>query len=265
MRLIVVGCSGSMSGPTSPASCYLVQVEGSGPDGAQRTYTIALDMGPGAFGAMLNYVDVADLDAVVVSHLHADHVVDLAGLEVYRRFHPDGALGPVPLFGPQGTRKRVAELAMTNTSEELEDTFSFISIAHGHPIEVGPLRIEPIAVHHPVETYGLRISGPSSESGGGQALLAYSADTDTCDNLIQLAADVHLLLCEAAFQEGRDGVRGIHLTGRRAGQAAHEAAAKHLVLTHLPPWNDPAAVTAEAGEVYSGPIAMAAPGNVYTV
>ena len=92
MRLTVVGCSGSFAGPASPASSYLVQAEHDG-----RTWSIVLDLGNGALGPLQRYVDLADLDAVFISHLHPDHCVDLCGLYVTRKYRPGGPVeGQLP-------------------------------------------------------------------------------------------------------------------------------------------------------------------------
>jgi len=92
MRLTIIGCSGSMSGPQSSASSYLVQADGVDTDGALRTYSIVLDLGPGSMGQLLRHLDPAQLDAIAISHCHADHMVDLVGMHVYRRWLPTGAL-----------------------------------------------------------------------------------------------------------------------------------------------------------------------------
>ncbi len=264
MRLTVVGCSGSMSGPESAASCYLVQADGPDGEGGTRTWSIVLDLGSGAFGALLRHLDPAQLDAVVLSHLHADHVVDMTGLEVYRRYHPAGALGPVRVLGPSGTAERVAALAMEEELTALDASFSFTDHVPGRTVQIGPLRLESFPVEHPVPAFGLRVTGPA-EDGSREVVLTYSGDTDTCDGLVDAARDADLLLCEAAFQEDRDAVRGIHLTGRRAGEAATSAAARLLVLTHLPPWNDAEVVRAEAAEAYGGPVELAHPGATWTL
>src|SRR5699024_11918434 len=104
MRLTVLGCSGSMSSPDSASSSYLVQAE----DG-QRTYSVLLDLGSGAMGQVLRHVDPTEIDAVLLSHLHADHVVDLAALQAYLQFGPAGPQPPMPAHGPQGTRDRRAQ------------------------------------------------------------------------------------------------------------------------------------------------------------
>ena len=95
MKLTIIGCTGSMSGPDSAASSYLVQADGADPDGEVRTWSVVLDLGPGAMGQMLRYLDPIDLDAILISHCHADHIVDLVGMHVFRRWNPTGALGPV--------------------------------------------------------------------------------------------------------------------------------------------------------------------------
>ncbi len=264
MRLTVVGSSGSMSGPDSASSCYLVQADAPDEDGTTRTWSILLDLGSGAFGALLRHLDPARLDAVVLSHLHADHVVDVTGLEVYRRYHPAGALGPVLTLGPAGTRERVGALTMEEDLCALDASFTFAEHTPGKALTVGPLCIESVPVDHPVPAFGVRITGPS-ETGDREVVLAYSGDSDTCDGLVELAREADLFLCEAAFQEGRDTVRGIHLTGRRAGEAATTAGARQLVLTHLPPWTDPEVVRAEAAETYGGPLKLAAPGATWTI
>ena len=104
MKLTVVGCSGSFAGPDSPASSYLVQAEHEG-----RTWSIVLDLGNGALGPLQRYVDLAELDAVFVSHLHPDHCVDVCGLYVTRKYRPGGRVeGQLPIHAPSGAEERFA-------------------------------------------------------------------------------------------------------------------------------------------------------------
>jgi ribonuclease BN (tRNA processing enzyme) len=110
-----------------------------------------------------------------------------------------------------------------------------------------------------VEAYGFRITA-------GGATLAYSGDTDECEALDELARGADLFLCEAGYIEGRDDrFTGVHLTGRRAGEAAARAGVGHLALTHIPAWTDPAIPLAEAREVHSGPITMVRPADILEV
>jgi ribonuclease BN (tRNA processing enzyme) len=263
MRLTVVGCSGSMSGPHSPASCYLVQAD----DADGRTWSVILDLGPGAFGQLMNVLDPRTLDAVLVSHLHPDHMADLSSLQVYLKYHPEGAVGPVRLVGPEGTSERIAAVCWLDPPEGVVGEFDVETYVPGASLQVGPLSIEPFAMRHPVPAFGVRITGPSVAGGHAaprRATLAYTGDTDSCDGAADLARGVDLLVAEASFQEGREDVRGIHLTGRRAGELATgrggDDAVGRLVLTHLPPWTDPAVVSAEARVRYDGPVDVARSG-----
>ena len=103
MRLTVVGCSGSVSGPESPASSYLVQAPYAG-----GTFSLVLDLGPGAFGALYRYLDPAEIDAFALSHLHPDHCLDLCGYYVAAAYSPTAPWPRRPLFGPAGTPERLA-------------------------------------------------------------------------------------------------------------------------------------------------------------
>lgn len=261
MRLVVVGCAGSFPGPDSAASAYLVQAE----DVAGRTWTVLLDLGNGALGPLQRYVDPRALDAVGLTHLHADHVADMVVLGVVRRYHPDGPCPePVPVHGPAGTAYRLAQIAGQDPATRVDEQLAVHEWQVGRPVLVGPLTLEAVPVAHPGPAYGIRVTGPSEQDPGRSVVLGYSGDTDACAGLDDLASGADLLLAEAAFVTGRDdGVRGVHLTGRQAGQAAAAGNSGRLVLTHLPVWNDPAAAVAEARAVYGGSVELAAPGRTW--
>lgn len=259
----MVGCSGSMSGPASPASSYLVQAQ----DGDGRTWSVVLDLGFGACGALMNYLDPREIDALFFSHLHPDHMADVSSLQVYLRYHPEGETRSLTTWGPEETAQRIASVCWIEDMAEVGRQFVVLEYAEGQPIRVGPLRLEPIRMNHPVPAFGLRITGPGREPGT-TVTFAYTGDTDSCEGALRLADGVDLLLSEASFQEGReDFVRDIHLTGLRAGRLAAGtdggSAVGRLVLTHLPPWTDPDVVLAEARSVYTGPVDLARPGGVW--
>lgn len=267
MRLTVVGCAGSFPGPESAASCYLVQAD----DADGRTWSALLDLGSGALGPLQRYLDPADVDAVALSHLHPDHMADLCGLYVYLCYRPSAhrpagrGAGPVPIpvHGPFGTASRLAQAYGLGPTETMGDELSVHTWQAGQPVRVGPLTLTAVPVEHPVPAYGIRVTGPSDEDPSRTVTLAYTGDTDACAGLDALATGADLLLAEAAFLEERDdAVRGIHLTGRRAGQAAAGGASGRLLLTHVPAWNPAGAAATEAAEVYRGPIGTAVPGLV---
>lgn len=260
MRLVVLGCAGSFPGPDSAASSYLVQAD----DADGRTWSVLLDLGNGALGALQRWGDPAALDLVALSHLHADHVADLAVLGVYRRYRPSGPLPRLVVQGPAGTRERLAQMSGHDPATDTAEQFDVRTWAPGEPVVVGPMTLEAVPVEHPVAAVGVRVTGPSQDDPARRVVLAYSGDTDACPGLDDLATGADLLLAEAAFVEGRDDhVRGVHLTGRRAGQAAARGGSRALVLTHVPAWNDPQVAVAEARAVYDGPVVLAAPGATY--
>jgi len=252
MRLVVIGCSGSFAGPDSAASCYLVEAD----DAGGRTWRILLDMGSGALGPLQRFGTAVDLDAVFFSHLHPDHCLDLCGLYVLRRYHPGGSLPPIPVWGPAGVASRMAEAYGLPSEPGMTQEFDFRE--YDGPVDLGPLRVEPHAVAHPVPAYGLRVTA------GGRTL-SYTGDTGLCPGLERLAAGTDLLLSEASFRHADDNPDNLHLTGRQAGEVAARHGVPRLVLTHVPPWFDVSGMVTEAAEAYDGDLLAASPGATYEV
>jgi ribonuclease BN (tRNA processing enzyme) len=246
--LTIVGCAGSFPGPASPASCYLVEAAG---------FRLLLDLGSGALGALQRLAGLYDVDAICLSHLHADHCFDLCPYAVARYHRPGGPVPPIPVYGPAGTAERMAACYGPQGSTALTESFQFAVLSPG-TIEIGPLRVTADRMSHPVETFGFRLEH------AGHAL-AYSADTGESDALVGLARGADLLLCEASFLDGPDLPPALHLTGRQAGQHAARAGAGQLVLTHLVPWNDQRRTAAEAGSEFTGPLVMAASGTRFVL
>jgi ribonuclease BN (tRNA processing enzyme) len=252
VRITIVGCAGSFPGPDSPASCYLIEADG---------FRLVLDLGSGALGALQRHCGLDDVDAICLSHLHADHCLDMCGYLVARSYHPGGPRPRLPVYGPAGTAGRLARALDAGTegtglgegASKMTDAFDFVTLTPG-TAQIGPFRVSTAHMSHPVETFGFRV-----EHGGGA--VAYSADTGPCAELGALAAGADVLLCEASFLDGPDLPPDLHLTGRQAGQAAAAAGVGELVLTHLVAWNDPAAVLAEAASEFGDRLSLAASGQ----
>jgi ribonuclease BN (tRNA processing enzyme) len=254
MRLTVVGCSGSYPGPDSPASCYLLEADHTDVSGERRTWRILLDLGSGALGALHRYADPLAIDAVLLTHLHADHCLDLAGYYVLRKYHPSGPQPRIPVWGPTGTADRMARAYDLPVDPGMHQEFDFRTWAGD--IEVGPFAVRPVAVEHPVPAFGLRVTVDG-------ATVAYSGDTAPCPGLDAVAEGADLLLAEASFRAGDDNPTGLHLTGADCGDVADRRGAKRLLLTHVPPWHDPQVALAEAATRYDGPLELARAGAVY--
>lgn len=251
MKLTVVGCSGSVPAPESAASCYLLQATHQG-----RTFSLVLDLGSGAFGPLQRYIAADDVDAVALSHLHADHFLDMTALYVARKYGPGGPAPVIPVHGPSSTAQRLAAAYGLPPEPGMSGEFSFFPWQPDADTAIGPFQLRTAPVVHPVDAYAIRV-----EHAGRS--IVYSGDTAPTAALVELASGADILLCEASFCESSDHPPDLHMTGQQAGEHAREAGARRLVLTHVPPWTDRGEVLAEARRVFDGPVELAVPGASY--
>jgi ribonuclease BN (tRNA processing enzyme) len=245
--LTVLGCSGTVPSPESPSSAYLIEAEG---------FKVVLDLGHGTFGPLQAYVDPAEVDAIIISHLHPDHCIDLTAYIVSLRYGGEGhrAFGPegrIPLIGPSGTRDRIgAAYDPLARKLGLQELFGFSTPASG---ELGPFALSFATVNHPIPTTAVRITHNDRS-------LVYSADTGESPELISLAHGADVFLCEASFAPDDEYVPDLHLTGRQAGEHANKAGVDRLIVTHVPPWTSPEVQASEAAEEFHGVVELATPG-----
>jgi ribonuclease BN (tRNA processing enzyme) len=247
MRLTILGCAGSFPGPEAACSAYLVEAEG---------FRLLVDFGSGSLSALQRYAGLHAIDAILITHLHCDHILDACHYVVVRRYAPEGPYPPLPMYAPVGAPDRLA--AAYNHEGSLEDVYTFYSLQPG-TFPIGPFAVTVDQLNHPVETYGVRL-----EHDG--RVLAYSADTAPCDALERLATGADLFLCEASYLDGMQNPPDLHLTGREAGEAATKAGVGRLLLTHLvPAWGSEALTYEAAAAAYAGPIEIVRPGARYEV
>lgn len=227
MRMTVVGCSGSVPGPASACSSYLIEQDG---------YRLLLDAGTGAAGALQRYTTAAEVAAVIISHAHEDHWGDLTHLG-YLRSLQDG-YKPLPVVGPSD----MPQVLRTNPS-------IYVATAATPGVRaMGPLMVRMSRVQHG-ECWATRIGDE----------LCYTADSAPCEALDQLAIGCTTLLAEASGLAA-DGPQAAHLTAADAGRLAARSTAKLLVLTHLRPWQNHHALLDEAAQVAGCPVILAHPG-----
>lgn len=254
MRLTILGCAGSIPGPGTNASGYLLEADG---------FVLGLELGNGTVSTLQQLRDPFELDALLLSHLHPDHCADFAALTVIRRYHPvrpyPARPERLPVFGPPGTEQRLANLYAPNEQEraetDLNDVYSFAPLPL-EPLSVGPFEVCAIEVCHPTPAYGVRISY-------GGTTFAYTGDTGICPSLEELASGVDVLLSEATWTDADDRPPGIHLSGVEAGELAARAGVGRLLVTHIAPWTDPKKIRAEVQTVYDGPTELVVQGATY--
>ena len=149
MKLTVVGCSGSFPSAESACSSYLVEADG---------FRLLLDMGNGALGELQRHCGLYDLDAIFLSHLHADHCIDMCAYFVARYYrHDGGRCDPIPVYGPEGTEHRLTTAyADTPTASSMSEVFDFHTVKPS-TFDIGPFTVHTERVRHPVEAYGIRV------------------------------------------------------------------------------------------------------------
>ena len=257
MRLTVVGCTGSLPGPRSPASCYLVEADG---------YRLLLDLGSGASGPLQAVVAPHELDAIVLSHLHPDHCLDMTALTVLLRHGPNQPPRPIPVLAPPGAAERLASASYPGSPPSIFDgLFDFLPASPRGPdpdaaaTRFGPFAVRTATVNHPVPTVAVRLH----QVAAGGPVLCYSGDSGESDALVELARDADAFLCEASWGGSPAAVAGLHLSGAQAGEHARAAGVGRLLLTHIPPWESAVAAVRDARAEFDGPVESVRPGAVY--
>ena len=236
--LTVLGCDGSYPGPGGAGSGYLVRTSGA---------TLWLEAGPGTFARLQEVCFPGSLDAIVLSHEHADHWIDLESYGAWSSFQ--SAAEPTLVLAPPGLRER-SHFAEHRSLDwkEVEPSFR---------IDVHDLRCSFVASDHGPPTLAVRIE--KLDASRGDKPLAYSADTGPDWSVEELGDDIGLFLCEATYTKEHEG-RLRHLSGRQAGTMAAGAGVGELVVTHRWPTVEAEALALEAATAFGRAIYQAAPG-----
>lgn len=247
MRLEVLGSSGTAPRAGNPASGYLVRSDEA---------TIWMDAGPGTYMALLDRVDPEDIDAVLLSHMHADHCSDLFAL-FHGLKHVRESDKSIPVVVPDGAVARILGFLGGAPDHAILENLRFREAQPGESIFIGDVTITVQAAHHSVPALAFRI-----ESAG--RTLGYTGDTGPSNMVEEHFYDVDLLLAEASLQDRSDSYV-FHLTARQAAEMAVRANVGHLVLTHIPAYLDSEDSRRQAAEVFGGTMSLAAPGETYII
>ncbi|MFD4372478.1 MBL fold metallo-hydrolase [Streptomyces sp. NPDC058486] len=245
LRITVLGSATPFPRPGNACSGQLVE------GGGVRVW---VDAGTGTLAELQKYARLGEIDAIWISHLHADHSADLL-TAYYALLYAGLSLDlPVPLYAPPGTADRLAGF-LTNGPERspVERAFAFEELYDGHVATIGGLTLRARAVEHGMPAFALRV-----EDGRGRSLV-YSGDCAPCPALVELARDCDLFVCEA------DGAGPGHHSAAEAGRSAARASAGRLVVTHVGPGTEPAEAVALAAAEFPGEVRYAEPGVSFTV
>ena len=236
LSVVVAGCDGSWTGPAGAGSGYLVVC------GATR---LLVDAGPGSFANLQRWLDPSLIDAVVLSHHHPDHWLDIHALTTHAHLVLERT--GLPVYAPAA----VVERSLLGDSA----TLAWHEVSDGAVAQVGEVSVSFHRTDHSFETLAMRIDG------GGRSL-GYSADTGPGWSLDELGVGLDLLLSEATYTVDHEGTAG-HMSGRQAGEQARRAEAGRLVITHRWPTIDPVQVVEEAEESFGGHVEQAGIGKEF--
>ena len=250
LRLTVLGSSAAYPGPNTPCSGYLVQDEGR---------NILLDCGTGTVGNLQTHIDLRQVNDIVISHMHADHFLDLIPYRYALRYGFNGLRQERPrLYLPPGGMKMINEVVRPFSESEafFSEVFDISEYDSQRPLRLGNATVEFRPVKHYIPTYGLWISGSKK--------IAYSSDSGACPELKEIAEAADLLLCTVGRCLGADAdhLWG-HLLPQEAGQLARDAGVKRLLLTHLWPTCDSSKVSLEASEAMGQAVDVAEVNRTY--
>lgn len=258
MKLTVLGKSPSWQDAGGACSGHLVS------DGDTR---ILLDCGNGVFGKLRRYDDYVDVDAIFISHLHADHFLDLVPFAFGLTYAPRQQTEPVgdwpgtdsparpALFGPPGSREAFRSVCgIWDMGSLVEDAFDFREYDPSEQIEVGRLRVSFRKVPHFIDTWAIEVAEPDGPR------LTYGADCRPNEALVDFARETDLLIAEATLATPEQPGEGGHMTPAEAGEHAEAAGAARLLITHISDELDPEWAAAEAAKAFDGPLDVASEG-----
>lgn len=244
-EVVVLGGAGTYPAPGAACSGYLLRAEGA---------EVWVDAGPGTLANLQRATDFRALEALVLTHLHLDHIEDVYSFYHWIRFSPNNpGLTGLPVHAPAGAGEHLAQILTPYGEGTFGEHLIFHALGEGHRLEIGPISFSFVRSRHPIETYAVR-----AEAEG--RVLVYTADTGPSEAVTKLAAGADLLIAEASLQAPHEGLEDVHMTAAEAGEMAAAAGAGHLLLTHIPPHLDRAVSLEQAQERYGGGISLASDG-----
>ncbi|MGH2772204.1 MAG: MBL fold metallo-hydrolase [Actinomycetota bacterium] len=238
-EVIVLGASGTFPTAEQPATGFLLR---------SGKADVWLDAGPGTFMSLQRHSDYFALQALVISHLHLDHITDVYPFYYGLRYSIDsrGALG-LPVYAPAGARKHLEQIV---GGDGFGKFFDFRTVSAGDKAEIGPFSFDFHKSRHPIECNAMKIRAAGR-------VLVYTADSGPSDDLAGFAQGADVLIAEASMQEPSEGLENVHMTAGEAGDMAAKAGAGRLVLTHIVPGLDSDVSVEQARSRFGGEVIAA--------
>lgn len=249
-EVVVLGASGTYPQPDGACTGYLLRSGG---------YHIWVDAGSGTFANLQRHTDHHALHAVMISHLHIDHILELYSLYYALRFGA-GGLGPrgLQVFAPAGAEAHLQQLVSPTGPDGFGGYYDFQTVRSGDKIGLEPFVFSFLRSIHPVECLSMRV-----EAAG--RTLVYTSDTGWNDELVEFSRGADVLIAEASLQAPNPAMAQVHLTAAQAGSLAEKAAVGRLVLTHIVPGLDPNVSLEQAATQFHGEILLATDNAVIEV
>lgn len=219
MKVTVLGYYGGYPSKDVGTSSYLVESNG---------YHLLLDAGSASLIELEHHVDPLELDAILLSHYHNDHIADLGVLQFTRLLKRDqnGERAPIlPIYGHDEDEEAYAKLTMDEVSQG-------VTYNHQESVDIGPFEVTYMKTLHPVPCYAFRIK--ERETG---KVFVFTADSGYLEEVISFASDADLLMTDTNFFKGNER-HSVHMTSKECGEIAKKANVKSLLLTHLPQTGD---------------------------
>ncbi|HLQ73282.1 MAG TPA: MBL fold metallo-hydrolase [Bacillota bacterium] len=240
MQLRVIGFWGGYPAVGEATSCYVLEKDG---------FTLVIDMGSGALSTLQKYYDIEQIDAVILSHYHHDHMADIGVLQYAKLVHMYLGKGDdlLPIYG-HDEDDRFYDLTHDQTVAK--------QYLPGETLMVGPFMIDFLKTKHPVPCYGMRIND-------GEKTIVYTADTAYDEEWIKFSEGADLLITDCNFYAEQDGEAAGHMTSEQGGYIAAHAQVNHLLLSHLPQYGNKTDLIEEAMRHYNGPITLANEGLIW--
>lgn len=243
MKFTIVGHWGGYPPKDGATSAYVLEKD---------DFVLVIDLGSGALARMQHHYELMDIDAVILSHYHHDHMADIGVLQYAKisHFYGQGNDKILPIYGHQEDEEGFAKLT--------DDFTKGIAYQPNETLKIGPFEIEFLKTVHPVACYGMRVTD-------GEKSIVYTADTAYQDAWIPFSRDADLLITDCNFYQGQNAARAGHMTSDQGAKIAAGANVKQLVLSHLPQFGDLQQLKNEASQIYHGKITLASEQSVYQI